>query len=244
MKWWVTGVFATTVLLGSGLALADRDDHGHPEGRGPGPGVGAHAQAGFRGPAERDGRGMVLDNRYNHGQYYPPRGYVYRTLPSGYRPYYWGGQRFYFNAGVWYAPGPAGFIVTRPPIGLTISVLPPYYSTLWFGGVPYYYADDVYYVWRPAVNAYVVSDPPPDADNPGGVAPPPADDFFVYPKNGQSQEQQSADRYECHSWAKNQTGFDPTEPGGGVTAGQNGDRRADYRRAMTACLEARGYSVK
>jgi len=34
--------------------------------------------------------------------------------------------------------------------------------------------------------------------------------FSIYPKNGQSQEQQSADRYECHSWAKAQTGYDPT----------------------------------
>jgi hypothetical protein len=187
---------------------------------------------------------MILDNRYNHGQYYPPRGRVYDTLPSGYRPYYWGGQRYYFNAGVWYAPGPAGFFVTRPPFGLTISVLPPYYSTVWFGGIPYYYADDVYYVWRPDVNAYAVAEPPADADNPGGAAPPPGDNFFVYPKNGQTDEQQSADRYECHSWAKNQTGFDPTEPGGGVAAGDNAAKRADYQRAMTACLEARGYSVK
>jgi hypothetical protein len=29
-------------------------------------------------------------------------------------------------------------------------------------------------------------------------------------------EQQSADRYECHNWAKQQTGFDPTRSTGGV----------------------------
>ena len=38
-----------------------------------------------------------------------------------------------------------------------------------------------------------------------------AQDLFVYPSQGQSQEQQSRDRYECHIWAVQQTGFDPTQ---------------------------------
>jgi hypothetical protein len=33
---------------------------------------------------------------------------------------------------------------------------------------------------------------------------------FAYPKGGQSQEQQSKDRFECHQWAVSQVGFDPT----------------------------------
>ena len=37
-----------------------------------------------------------------------------------------------------------------------------------------------------------------------------AQDLFIYPAKGQSQEQQDKDRYECHSWAVQQTGFDPT----------------------------------
>jgi hypothetical protein len=32
---------------------------------------------------------------------------------------------------------------------------------------------------------------------------------FAYPNGGQSQEQQSRDRYECHQWAVAQVGFDP-----------------------------------
>ncbi len=44
--------------------------------------------------------------------------------------------------------------------------------------------------------------------------------------------------------ATGQTGFDPTQPGGGVAPDQNGARRQQYQRAMTACLEARGYSVQ
>ena len=81
-------------------------------------------------------------------------------------PYYRGGERFYFNAGVWYAPRGPGFVVVRPPPGLVISVLPPYYSTVWFGGLPYYYADNVYYTWNPADNGYVVAEPPENAENP------------------------------------------------------------------------------
>jgi hypothetical protein len=195
---------------------------------------------GFRGGGPR---GQVLDNRYNHGYYYPRAGTVVRALPGGYRPYYYHGSPFYFSGGIWYAPGPYGFVVARPPVGLFINVLPPFYTTVWFGGVPYYYADNVYYQWQPTANGYAVVDPPPGADQPGAPAPP-ADDVYIYPKNGQTQEQQAADQYECHNWSKTQTGFDPTQPAGGGAPGDTGSRREQYQRAMTACLEARGYSVK
>ena len=33
---------------------------------------------------------------------------------------------------------------------------------------------------------------------------------YAYPKKGQSEAQQTKDRSECQSWAKQQTGFDPT----------------------------------
>ncbi len=33
---------------------------------------------------------------------------------------------------------------------------------------------------------------------------------YAYPKKGQSEAQQAKDRAECESWAKQQTGFDPT----------------------------------
>lgn len=34
--------------------------------------------------------------------------------------------------------------------------------------------------------------------------------IFVYPSNGQSAEQTDRDRYECHVWAVQQTGVDPS----------------------------------
>lgn len=37
-----------------------------------------------------------------------------------------------------------------------------------------------------------------------------AQDLYIYPQKGQSAEQQDQDRYNCHTWAVQQTGFDPT----------------------------------
>jgi hypothetical protein len=135
-------------------------------------------------------------------------------------------------------------------------------------------------------------------------------DLFIYPSKGQNQAQQDKDRYECHSWAVQQTGFDPSRPqsansqstqqrssssapvlqgagrgaalgavggaitgnaGKGAAAGaamggmvggfrrrdekiREADRKADaaaasspgrdaYMRAMSACLQGRGYTV-
>jgi OmpA family protein len=135
-------------------------------------------------------------------------------------------------------------------------------------------------------------------------------DMFIYPGKGQDQAQQDKDRYECHSWAVQQTGFDPSKPqtansqpaqqrqtssapvlqgagrgaalgavggaitgnaGKGAAAGaamggmvggfrrrderiRQADVRADaesasnpgrpaYMRAMSACLQGRGYTV-
>ncbi len=135
-------------------------------------------------------------------------------------------------------------------------------------------------------------------------------DMYIYPGKGQDQAQQDKDRYECHSWAVQQTGFDPSKQqstdsqssrqnqpsqprilkgaargaalgavggaitgnaGKGAAAGaamggmvggfrrrdermRQADARADteaasnpgrpaYMRAMSACLQGRGYTV-
>ncbi len=146
------------------------------------------------------------------------------------------------------------------------------------------------------------------------VPTPPPQKVFVYPANGQSPEQTERDRYECHVWAVQQTGVDPSRsnasayervivqpanpPGSGTAAGviggaiigaiiggprnagagaiiggatggiigstsdanaqaqvqqtqtqynqsaATGRARADsYRRAISACLQGRGYSI-
>jgi hypothetical protein len=191
-----------------------------------------------------DGRGHILDSRYNHGLYYPAIGVSAKVLPEGYRPYFFGGHSYYFYGGVWYAPAGAGFVVVRPPVGVVISVLPPFCSTVWIGGVPYYYANEVYYSWDSTKNGYVVVDPPANAATP---SPPPSshEDLIIYPKNGQDAARQAADRYDCHSWARTQTGFDPTQVTAGVPPPASvASGRGEYDRAMTACLTARGYEVR
>lgn len=228
------------------------DEHGqepHSQGKGPAPvhpspvhpapGYGAPGYG--HAPPAYDAHGQALDARYNHGRYYPPVGTVRPGLPSEYRPYFYRGSPYYFSGGVWYAPRGPGFVVVGPPVGLVIGVLPPYYSTVWIGGAPYYYADNVYYTWQPDQNGYAVVDPPQDADAPSDPPNTAQMDLIIYPKNGQSKEQQAADQFECHNWAKGQTGFDPTQPGGGAPGADV--NRSNYNRAMSACLQARGYQV-
>jgi len=36
-------------------------------------------------------------------------------------------------------------------------------------------------------------------------------ELMVFPANGQGEEQMEKDKYECYSWAKKESGFDPME---------------------------------
>jgi Family of unknown function (DUF6515) len=186
--------------------------------------------------------GFVLDREYHHNRYYPPRGYFERGLPPDYMTFDYGNERYYYSSGIWYNDTDFGYVVVMPPYGIVVPVLPPYYSTIWVGGVPYYYADNVYYVWQPAQQGYVVSAPP--ATSNAVTQAQNSDQLYVYPEKGQSAKLQAKDRYECHHWAVGQTGFDPSQPAGDPSGSQLVTKRDDYRRAIEACLDARGYSVK
>lgn len=61
-----------------------------------------------------------------------------------------------------------------------------------------------------ALTACVVPPPRPVMVS---APPPPPQKIFVYPNNGQSPEQTDRDRYECHVWAVQETGVDPSRPG-------------------------------
>jgi hypothetical protein len=145
---------------------------------------------------------------------YPGGYYGYRGWYGGYYPWGWGGPGPYFAS------------------------FPYYYAPYGYGGIPYYYTGYAYPSWAPAVGQYRNGAPPAAAaKQPVGQAP---SELMVYPKNGQSEYQQAKDRYECYRWAVSQLGYDPT------TAGEETAPRdlTDYNRAQTACLTARGYSVK
>lgn len=205
---------------------------------------------GARADTDEDARfgrrqGEVFDSRYHHDRFYPARGAGVRALPRAAVSVPFRGRPYYFHDGIWYRPSGPRFVVIAPPFGAVVPFLPGSYTAVWFGGVPYYYANDVYYQWLPDRRGYVVTPPPPEANvstqPPASVA---NDEPFVYPKNGQSEQQQGTDRYECHRWATNQTSFDPTRDGAVTSPEDAHAKRADYFRAMSACLEARGYTVR
>jgi hypothetical protein len=84
-----------------------------------------------------------------------------------------------------------------------------------------------------------VIEPPGEA---ASTEPPAPKDIIMYPSNGQNADQRAQDRYTCHRRVSEQVAFDPTRPDGGGAVGDAGVR--DHFRAMTACLEGRGYGVK
>lgn len=110
----------------------------------------------------------------------------------------------------------------------SVSPRPRYYPPHASG--PYY---------PPPPPGYEAPPPPP----PRGSAPPGApfagnDRLFVYPRSGQSEAQTASDHAECGRWASNQSGYDASRPNPADR------RRGDYQRAISACLEGRGYTVR
>jgi hypothetical protein len=125
-------------------------------------------------------------------------------------------------------------------IGLYFATLPYYYATLWDDGVPYYYADDNYYQWDGNVGEYETVSPPPAVERQTATLSP---NLIAYPKNGQTDAQQAADKSQCRTWAVAQSGFDPNQAAQ-VTTSESAGKRSDYMRAQAACLDGRGYSVE
>lgn len=181
-----------------------------------------------RGPAPP----AHFDGRHHHDIYYPARGYVTPVLPAGAIGIGFGNGRFFFHGGVWYSPVGPRFRVVLPPVGIVVPLLPPAYATLWIGGAPFYYANGVYYAAAPG--GYAVVAPPPGAEAAAPVppAPPPkpAPEPIVYPRSGQSAEQTEADRQACNRWAT-------TQPNAIADA-------SVFQRAVAACLDGRGYTVR
>jgi hypothetical protein len=181
---------------------------------------------------------QFMDSRHNHNRSYPAQGQFVKVLPQGHREVFWGKERYHFFNGVWYRPTGRQFLVVSPPIGLIVPVLPPFYTTFWVSGVPYYYANEVYYTQSP-VGYVVVKQPKGEISQ-----TPPGKQIFNYPRQNQSEQTQAKDRRECQTWAVSQTNYDPAKPPAEITETQIIQKQADYQRALGACLEARGYSVK
>jgi hypothetical protein len=191
-----------------------------------------------------------------HAAYAPGRALAPgRYIPgSPFRYGHWNGG--YWRGGFWPR------VYWGPNFAWFLPVLPAYAAAYWWNGIPYYYYNDLYYTYDPSASGYVVTtpppaqdaggdpnaqpgqpdpgysnpapnyNPPPQASDPNAAAPNPGSgNLYAYPKNGQNDQQQATDRQECSSWATGQTGSDGT-------AGS-----VDYQRALTACLQGRGYTV-
>lgn len=189
--------------------------------------------------ANRD-RGDRRDGWRDHDRRRSVR--VINRLPYGYRDYLWNGGRYYYYDGFWYRPYGTSFITVGIPYGLFVTTLPGAYTSVWIGGTRYYYSDYHYYTYEPARRGYVVVRSPYGDDyvydDQDYVDSRLDDDLYIYPAQGQSEQQQADDRYDCHRWAVSETDYDP------IDDEYDADLREDYLRALTACLTGRGYTVR
>lgn len=232
--------------LSSGAALArqgedgdDRRSRWRGEQRAERDGAGRRAEFREQGRESRrewrrDGRRDWRDDRHRgHAAVVVPH------LPHRHREIRHRHHRYFFADGFWYDPWGSSFIRIAAPVGVVISSLPIGYATVSLGGHLYYRYEDDWY--RPHERGYIVVPPPI-----GAVDAPAADDdtLFAYPRDGQNETQQADDRFQCHEWASAQTGYDPSLASpAGARAGEM-EQRPAYLRAMSACLEGRGYTVR
>lgn len=195
-----------------------------------------------------------------HDRSVPERRPMYGAPPRHQVVLHRGGTfHYYRDRGFWYRSHGPRLIPVVAPFGAVVRVLPYYHTRIWFYGVPfpYYYASNVYYVQ--SSYGYTVAEPPaqqiiqeepvtgPDSGssiteepvNGGKLGQTNADPLYVYPNQGQSQQQLDNDRLECRGWATGQTGYDPAS-----SASPSGDASVNYQRALSACLEGRGYTVR
>jgi hypothetical protein len=210
----------------------------------------------FATPNQAEARTSVS---VNVGGYAGP-GYVNVGYRRGYGNGY--GPRYYGSRYYGYGPYRSGWYGPRYSLGLWLPILPIGYASYYYGGTRYYGYGDSYFiadgagyrvVERPVnivTGPAVVSDPGPAPVVAAPLkvsegAPTPTFDqqartgqLFAYPLKGQTDSQATFDRIECESWGSKQTGYSPT------SAAQDAGKKADYTRAVSACLEGRGYSVK
>jgi len=170
--------------------------------------------------------------------HYHPIGYHVRVLPQSYVRIVVSGFPYFYYGGVFYRSFDGGYVVVSAPLGAVVHTLPVGFIAFSLGVSTFYYVNNTYYVWDEPREAYLVVEKPDGADK--AIADATTGRLFVYPKEGQSEEQQAKDRYECHRWAVTESAVDPTLEE--ETYSQ--EQKRDYQRAMGACLEGRGYTVK
>ena len=116
-------------------------------------------------PADQAG----ADHRRGRGHMGPPfrHGHVFAKLPRGYRTVYVDRSPYYFWDGIFYSPGPSGYVVVSGPVGAIVASLPLGHSRVSIGGGIYFSFGDTYY--RQVPQGYMVVAPPAEV----AVQPPP-----------------------------------------------------------------------
>ena len=171
--------------------------------------------------------------------HYHPIGFHVTFLPHAHVRIFIHGIPYFYYGGIYYRHRSSGYVVVRAPIGAIVHELPIGFITFYIGGVSYYYVNDVYYRWDDDYEAYIVVVKPRAAD--AAIATATEGRLFIYPNHGQSEEQQAKDRYECHRWAVSETRVDPTlDEEDELTR----EEERNYKRALSACLQGRDYTVK
>ncbi|TQV73434.1 glycine zipper family protein [Exilibacterium tricleocarpae] len=164
--------------------------------------------------------------------HYPPRGQIVKALPKNHTRLRVGTHLYFHLGGVFYRSGTKGYTVVAAPVGARVSALPRGFVTLHIGPRVVYKANAAYYHYDADNREYVV------VENPETEVASDDNELMIYPKNNQSEEQLDRDRYECHRWTVSVTGFDPSLPD------QEQAKRSHYNRAISACLDGRGYAVR
>jgi len=210
------------------------------------------------------------DTRFGHDHVYPNRGVVVREVPREAVVINYAGISYRYSEGVWYEPRGTAYMVVAPPIGLLVPAVPVYSTPVDSMGSTFYYANNAFYRQRPDLAGYeVVNDPseamPLTGPSAAGSTPSGAplvtaaatmgaaaaaapqthgSTFAIFPKNGQTPDEQARDNYACYQFAVSQTGFDPARPPPGLQPGQTYAAQSTFQRAQAACYEGRGYAVR
>jgi len=231
-------------------ALADQDHHARKgERRG-------HERRDqgkeIQGPLDRGHHGVpAVDSLARFGGDRPWSPVITTRLRVDPRAATYSGGRYHYDTG--YRLEHDRIVVAPVPLRVVVPFFPAYASTVWVGDDAYYYTNN----YAPGPKSYTVMEESPAVteldpqgqmrpvlNEQGGVAElgpagdaaslvaqGPAPQFFAYPRMGQNSQTQVRDRTECNDWALAQPG---------VTGLSDGN----YLRAMSACLNGRGYTVK
>jgi hypothetical protein len=86
-------------------------------------------------------------SRSSREMYHNPR--AVRMVPRPYRGVIVTGLTYYYHQGMFYRPGPSGYVIVRAPLGAVVPDLPPLCQTVYINDETYYTTDTVYYTKAP-----------------------------------------------------------------------------------------------